>query len=357
MKTGILFLDQIWLYIGLVAALGVVCGMQAQGGGPKFIVDPSWPRPLPQNWANGQVSGVCVDAQDNVFIVNRNDITDKEAEIAQQAPAFIEFDPDGNVVNSFGDWKVVPNITHGCFIDYENNFWAAGNGDGIIQKYSHDGKLLMQIGKRGVVDTSDGTLKGRALNSSHTQFYMPSDIAVDPVNGDVYVSDGYGNSRIAVFDRSGKFLRQWGHQGTKEEADAGVGGAFMQVVHCVALGNDGLVYVCDRQATGSRSSIRWETSKITSGSREETAFPIIGAPRGGSAFLPTGSRNTFTWPTGATSRSRFSTMLAEKYSQASGVLVTRWVNLPTATLWRSIPKAMFMWPRPNGVAESKNSSQ
>ena len=43
-------------------------------------------------------------------------------------------------MNSFGDWKVVPNVTHGCKIDYENNFWTAGNGDGIIQKYSHDGK-------------------------------------------------------------------------------------------------------------------------------------------------------------------------------------------------------------------------
>ena len=156
------------------------------------------------------------DAQDNVFIVNRNDMTDKEAEITQQAPPYIEFDPDGNVVNGFGDWKVVPNITPGCTIDYENNFWTTGNGDGIIQKYSHGGKLLMQIGQTGVVDTSDGTLKGRALNSSHTQFYMPSDIAVDPVNGDVYVADGYGNSRIAVFDRSGKFLRQWGTRGQKK---------------------------------------------------------------------------------------------------------------------------------------------
>jgi DNA-binding beta-propeller fold protein YncE len=312
MKTGTVFFDKIWLCIGLVAALGVVCRVQAQGGGPKFVVDPSWPKPLPEKWVTGQVSGVCVDAQNNVFIVNRNDITDKEAEIAQQAPPFIEFDPDGNVVNSFGDWNVVPNITHGCFIDY--------------------GKLLMQIGKRGVVDTSDGTLKGRALNSSHTQFYMPSNIAGDPVNGDVYVSDGYGNSRIGVFDRSGKFLRQWGHQGTKEEADAGVGGAFMQVVHCVALGNDGLVYVCDRQGDRIQVFDKMETSKITSGSREETAFPIIGAPRGGSAFLPTGSRNTFTWPTGATSRSRFSTMPAEKFSRASGVLVTRSANLSMATL-------------------------
>jgi hypothetical protein len=105
-----------------VATFGVVCRGQAQGRGPKFVVDPSWPKPLPGNWVIGQVSGVCVDAQDNVFIVNRNDLTDKEAEIAQQAPPYIEFDPDGNIVNSFGDWKVVPNVTHGCTMDYENNF-------------------------------------------------------------------------------------------------------------------------------------------------------------------------------------------------------------------------------------------
>jgi DNA-binding beta-propeller fold protein YncE len=241
------FLGKVLLCLSLVVALGTSCPVRGQVSSSKFEVDPTWPKPLPDKWVTGQVSGVCVDARDHVFIVNRNNMTDKEAEVAQQAPPFIEFDPDGTVVNSFGDWKVVPNTTHGCFIDYQNNLWTAGNGDGIIQKYSHDGKLELQIGKRGVIDTSDATLKGRALNSSHTQFFMPSGVAVDSSNGDVYVSDGYGNSRIAVFDRDGKFLRQWGHQGTKAEADAGVGGAFMQVVHCVNIGNDGLVYVCDRQ--------------------------------------------------------------------------------------------------------------
>ncbi len=241
------FLKNALLLFGLTGLLGSSHSSMAQSSGPKFVVDPTWPKPLPENWVTGQVSGVCVDAQDHVFIVNRKNITDKEAEVAQQAPPYIEIDPDGKMVNSFGDWKTVPNTTHGCFIDYQNNFWTAGNGDGIIQKYTHDGKLLMQIGKRGVVDTSDGTLKGRAMNSSHTQLYMPSGMVVDPGNGDVYVSDGYGNSRIAVFDKDGKFLRQWGHQGTVDEANAGAAGAFMQVVHCVALGNDGLIYVCDRQ--------------------------------------------------------------------------------------------------------------
>jgi DNA-binding beta-propeller fold protein YncE len=247
MKPEMRFLA-VSLCFGLVVASATLCRAQAQSRTLQYEVDPTWPKPLPENWVTGQVSGVCVDGQDHAFIVNRNDMTDKEAEVSQQAPPFIEFDADGKVVNSFGDWKTVPNTTHGCTIDYENNFWTGGNGDGIIQKYSHDGRLMMQIGKRGAVDTSDGTLKGRAMNSSHTQLNRPSDIAVDPANGDVYVSDGYGNSRIAVFDRDGKFLRQWGHQGTKEEADAGVGGAFMQVVHCIALGNDGLVYVCDRQS-------------------------------------------------------------------------------------------------------------
>jgi DNA-binding beta-propeller fold protein YncE len=69
---------------------------------------------------------------------------------------------------------------------------------------------------------------------------------VDPVNGEVFVSDGYGNKRVAVFDKTGKFLRQWGRQGTTAEAAAGVGGVFVDIVHCVVMGNDGLLYVCDR---------------------------------------------------------------------------------------------------------------
>ena len=98
---------------------GVLCAAGAKA--PKFEVDPAWPKPLPNDWVLGQVSGVCIDAQDHVFIVNRRDITDKEAEIAKQAPPFLEFDVAGNLVNSFGEWEVVPNITHGCFIDHENN--------------------------------------------------------------------------------------------------------------------------------------------------------------------------------------------------------------------------------------------
>jgi DNA-binding beta-propeller fold protein YncE len=302
MKHKLGFIEIVSLFLGLVVLFVASCPAQAQSNTLEYEVDPAWPKPLPEKWVTGQVSGVCVDGQHHVFIVNRNDMTNKEAEVSQQAPPVIEFDADGKAVNSFGDWKTVPNTTHGCTIDYENNFWTAGDGDGIIQKYGHDGILLMQIGKRGVIDSSDGTLKGRPMNSSHTQFNRPSDIAVDPKNGDVYVADGYGNSRIAVFDRDGKFLRQWGHQGTREEADAGTGDAFMQVVHCVALGNDGLVYVCDRQSDRIQVFDKMENSKKTSGSREGAAFPMLGALLGGSDSPRTANRSTCTWPMVGTSR-------------------------------------------------------
>jgi len=97
-----------------------------------------------------------------------------------------------------------------------------------------------------VVDSSDGTAKGKALNSSHAGFFKPAGIAIDPKNGDVYVADGEtpgGNHRIAVFDRTGQFLRQWDLHRTEAET----GDAFVPVLHCVAMDNDGLVYVCDRR--------------------------------------------------------------------------------------------------------------
>jgi sugar lactone lactonase YvrE len=233
---------------GAALALATLCltFAHAQASGPKFEVDPSWPKPLPNLWVTGALGGVCVDAKDHVFILNRRDLTDNELDAAHQAPPVIEFDPDGNVVNSFGDPDVVPSTLHGCAVDADNNIWITGSDDGIAQKYTHDGsKLLLQIGKRGVVDSTDGTPKGKALNSSHTAFFKPAGIAIDPKNGDIYFADGEsagGNHRVAVFDHSGQFLRQWELHRTDAEASD------VPVVHCVALDVDGHVYGCDRRS-------------------------------------------------------------------------------------------------------------
>jgi DNA-binding beta-propeller fold protein YncE len=215
---------------------------------PKFQVDPFWPKPLPNHWVTGGIGGVCVDARDHVFILTHGDLNEAEQKIATAAPPVIEFDPDGNVVNSWGDRNVLPGKElHGCFVDYQGNVWISGSQDGIVQKYSHDGsKMLLQIGTRGKFDSSDGTVKGAVMSSSHTSLNGPTSVAVDPANGDVYIADGYRNRRVVVFDGDGTFLRQWGRQATEAETHERAGGVFQEVVHCVTIGYDGLVYTCDR---------------------------------------------------------------------------------------------------------------
>src|SRR5438105_1157972 len=154
---------------------------------PQFEVDPSWPKPLPEGWITGQLGGVCTDSHDHIVVVNRRDITKEEAETSQQAPPIIMFDQAGNVVASFGDPNVVPHSIHGCAFDSDNNVWVGGNDDGIIQKYTHDGKLLMQIGTRGVFDSADGTSKSASQNPSHERLFNPAQMPIDPANGDIYV--------------------------------------------------------------------------------------------------------------------------------------------------------------------------
>ncbi len=237
MKTS--FLVKAAACAALAAAQMVVASTsRAQSGAPRYEVDAAWPKPLPDRWVLGGLGGVCVDAQDHVVILNRQDILDGELDAGTLAPQIIEFDPAGNVVHSWSNNELLDPRLHSCHFDKDNNFWVASSPSGMVQKFTHDGsRLLQQIGKKGVFDTSDGTAKGTPLNSPLPRFHMPSSLFVDRGNGDVYVADGEsrnGNHRVAVLDRDGGFLRQWDPQG-------------METVHCMTIGHDGLVYVCNRE--------------------------------------------------------------------------------------------------------------
>src|SRR5688500_6474165 len=165
---------------------------------PKHRVDPTWPKPLPNNWIVGQVSGLAVDSRDHVWIVHRPLTILKPELNAQQtpplskccvqAPAVIEFDPEGNVVQAWGgpgqgyDW---PKNEHGLHVDAEGNVWIGANDplDGQVLKFSRDGKFLMQIGKAGK----------SAGSNSRTQLGRPAHMDTDLAANEVYVADGYAN--------------------------------------------------------------------------------------------------------------------------------------------------------------------
>jgi hypothetical protein len=220
----------------------------AQGIAPRYEVDPTFPRPFPDLWITGGFGGHCIDAQDHVLLLNRQDVLDGDLNSGRHAPLMIELDPAGKVVHSWGDPNLIEGTVaglrngpiqyrlHTCHFDPDSNVWIASSPGGMIQKYTHDGKLIRQIGFKGVFDTSDGTVKGKPLNSNAARFTSPASIQVDRGNGDIYIADGEsrgGNSRIMVLDGNGNFLRQW------RIPD-------METVHCMGFADDGIVYVCNR---------------------------------------------------------------------------------------------------------------
>src|SRR5579862_2166843 len=134
------FMTSVRFMIGVLslALLGSVALSQTKVTVPKFEVDPWWPKPLPEGWISGRLGAVCVDSHDHVIVTNRRDITEEEQETSKQAPSVLIFDLAGNLVGSWdGDWDKVPGVIHGCYADRDNNIWLTGNGDGIIQKYTH----------------------------------------------------------------------------------------------------------------------------------------------------------------------------------------------------------------------------
>ncbi|HKX42621.1 MAG TPA: hypothetical protein VJO99_15805 [Burkholderiaceae bacterium] len=255
------------LCIALLAGLTGCTTATTSGTGaaaPRFKVDPDWPRPLPNNWILGQVSGVATDADDHIWVLQRPaSLTEDErgatlnpppSKCCAPAPPVLEFDRSGTLLRRWGgpgagyDW---PGNEHGIHVDAQGYVWITGNGpdDGQVLKFTRDGRFVMQIGKVGPqTGSADRTRLGQAAG-----------VEVDVEAREVYVADGYSNRRIIVFDsETGAYKRHWGAYG-KPPVDyekpnvrrtvpptAAQREHFGNPVHCVRLARDGLVYVCDR---------------------------------------------------------------------------------------------------------------
>ena len=172
---------------------------------------------LPDGMSFVECPGVAVDSQDNVYVLTRGE------------HPIIVFDREGNFLRSFGEGEF-SDRTHGLYIAHDNSLLVADDGIHTIQKYSSSGDKLMEIGERNHPAPRWG---GQPFN-------RPTSAAIMPSNGDVYISDGYGNSRIHVYTGSGEYKFSWGSPGI----DAG---QFMRP-HNIAVDANDRVYVVDREA-------------------------------------------------------------------------------------------------------------
>ena len=232
----------------------------AQGPVPQFQVEALWPKPLPNNWLLGQVSGLAVDRNNNIWVVHRPGSLSPRERAAEQnppqakccvaPPPVLVFNQAGEVIRHWGgpgqgyNW---PKSEHGIYIDANEFVWLAGNDktDGQLLKFTMDGKFVMQIGK---------PIQNMDSNSTE-RLGSPADIAVDVAAKEVYVADGYGNRRVVVFDsETGAYKRHWGAYGKRPSDDKTppydpaqpASQQFGNPVHCVRISKDGLVHVCDR---------------------------------------------------------------------------------------------------------------
>ena len=189
-----------------------------------YSVVHGWPV-LPEGFAFGQVSGVSVDSHNHVFVFHRAEnswAADKSHPIP--SPAILCFDgATGKLLASWGENRFLE--PHGMRIDRADNVWVTDRGLHQVFKFSHDGKLLMTLGTERVPGLDD------------THFNKPTDVAF-AADGSFYVSDGYGNSRVAKFSADGKFLLDWGQKGA--------GPGEFNLPHNVVVDAQGRVYVADR---------------------------------------------------------------------------------------------------------------
>jgi len=284
---------------------------------PTFKVDPTWPQDMPNHWIMGAVTGVFVDAKQHVWVTHLPEVLTEEelyeepwnvvtpppaggrggaaapaapkekpvqiGTCCKAAPPVLEFDQQGKLVQGWGqgsydDMSNWPREPHGIFVDHQDNVWIGSYNRHRVMKFTRDGKLLLTLGE---YEKTGGSADTHLLGG-------PSGIWVDPKSNEVFISDGYRNRRVIVFDINGKYLRHWGAYGNvpddteKFDPRTMMSGALpkqFSTPHGITGSNDGRIYVADRR--GNRVQVFDHQGKFIA---EKVIAPATLSS--GSAFVP-----------------------------------------------------------------------
>ena len=192
---------------------------------------------MPADLNFGEVSGVAVNSKGHVFVFSRGNTTGPA--YGASAAQLLEFGPDGKYVREIGKNLYAWSYAHAVRVDRSDNIWAIDKGSDMIIRFNPEGHVTMVFGRKK--EASDEAAPWTRVNPPRPavdgQFRQPTDVTWD-TQGNIFISDGYINSRVAKYDKNGHWVKQWGDRGNKQ-------GEF-NTPHSIAADAAGNIYVADR---------------------------------------------------------------------------------------------------------------
>jgi DNA-binding beta-propeller fold protein YncE len=226
-----------------IAVLGLALlarPLSAQGRVPELQFD-SVPDflALPAGFNFGEVAGVAVNSKGHLFVFTRSNSAGGPA-YAPTAAQLLEFGPKGEYLREVGKGLYGWSFAHSVRIDREDNIWAIDKGSDMVIKFNPAGRVVMVFGRRKEsADHETGPWENidPPLPAVDGLFRQPTDVAWDSA-GNIYISDGYVNSRVAKYNKNGDWVKSWGDKGNAP-------GQF-RLPHAIAIDRNDNIYVGDR---------------------------------------------------------------------------------------------------------------
>ena len=221
----------------LILSFAVVSQLAAQVPEIPFDSVPNFLK-LPADLYIGEASGVAVNSKKHIFVFSRGNTTGPA--YGATASQLLEFGPDGKYLREIGHNLYAWSYAHTVRIDKYDNIWAVDKGSDMIIKFTPDGRVSMVFGrKKEASDEGAEPWKhpNPPLPARDGQFRQPTDVTWD-TQDNIFISDGYINSRVAKYDKNGDWVKQWGDRGREQ-------GQF-NTPHSIAADAKGNIYVADR---------------------------------------------------------------------------------------------------------------
>jgi DNA-binding beta-propeller fold protein YncE len=217
----------------------LLAGQQKQTSAPEIPFDsiPDFLK-LPEGMNFGEVPGVAVDSKGRIYVFTRSNSATGPA-YGATAAQLLEFGPKGEFIREVGKGLYGWSFAHSVRIDKDDNIWAIDKGSDMIIKFNQAGRVQWVFGRKK--ESSDDAEPWKRvtppLPPRDGSFRQPTDVAFDS-QGNVYITDGYINSRVAKFDKNGDWVKSWGEPGT--------GPGQFRLPHSIAIDKNDNVYVGDR---------------------------------------------------------------------------------------------------------------